>query len=104
MSFKKAKEGDKPMTKSQIIQALAEATQLKKKDVASVLDNLVLLAYAQAPAGFTIPGLGKLVVVQRKARIQINPRTKEKMKVPAKKVLKFRVAKAAKDAVCPTKK
>ncbi len=104
MPFKKAKETDKPMTKAQIIQALAEETGLTKKIINEVLQKLVELAYAQAPASFVIPGLGKLLVVQRKARIQINPQTKEKMKVPAKKVLKFRIAKAAKDAVLPPKK
>ncbi|HOK08763.1 MAG TPA: HU family DNA-binding protein [Candidatus Hydrogenedens sp.] len=104
MPFKKAKEGDKPLTKAQILQLLAEETGLTKKTVNELLQKLVELAYAQAPAGFVIPGLGKLVVVQRKARIQINPQTKEKMKVPAKKVLKFRIAKAAKDAVVPQKK
>ncbi|MCX8065832.1 MAG: HU family DNA-binding protein [Candidatus Hydrogenedentes bacterium] len=99
MAFKKAKAGDKPMTKAQIIQTIADETQLKKKDVAMVIESLVELAYAQAPVSFTIPGLGKLVVSERKARMQRNPRTGEMMKVPAKKVLKFRVAKAAKDAV-----
>ncbi len=104
MAFKKATKDDKPMTKAQIIDALAEATGLTKKNINEVLQKLVELAYAQAPASFVIPGLGKLVVVDRKARIQINPQTKEKMKVPAKKVLKFRIAKAAKDAVLGAKK
>ncbi len=87
------------MTKAQIVSTLAEETGLNKKAAANVLEKLVELAYAQAPATFTIPGLGKLVIAERKARTMINPQTKEKMKVPAKKVLKFRVAKAAKDAV-----
>lgn len=105
MAFKKAKKGDKPMTKAQIISAIAEETGLTKKNVGEVIQKLVELAYAQAPATFVIPGLGKLLVAERKARIQINPQTKEKMKVPAKKVLKFRIAKAAKDAVLgPQKK
>ena len=61
-------------------------------------EALVALAYTQAKKGFTIPGLGKLVVVARKARWGRNPATGEKIKIKAKKVLKFRIAKAAKDA------
>lgn len=104
MAHKKAKAGDKPMTKSQIVAQLAEDTGLTKKDVTAVVDNLVDLACAQAPAGFTINGLGKLKLVERKAREGRNPLTGEKIKIPAKKVLKFVIAKAAKDAVCPSKK
>ena len=59
--------------------------------------------YAQAAVGFTIPGLGKLVVQQRKARKGRNPKTGETIKIAAKKVLKFRIAKAAKDAITPAK-
>jgi len=72
--------------------------------VAALLDSLVGLACAQAPAGFTLPGLGKLKLVQRSAREGRNPATGEKIKIPAKKVLKFSVAKAAKDCVCGCKK
>jgi DNA-binding protein HU-beta len=103
MVCKKAKAGDKPMTKTQIIAELAEATGLTKKDVVAVLDKMVCLAYAQAPAGFTVPGLGKLKLVQRKARKGRNPATGAEITIPAKKVIKFVVAKAAKDAVCPKK-
>jgi len=87
------------MTKSQIISKLAEATDLTKKNVIGVVESLVCLAYKEAKKGFTIPGLGKLVLVNRKARIGRNPATGEQIKIPAKKVLKFRIAKAAKDAV-----
>lgn len=104
MAHKKAKAGDKPLTKTATVAALAEATGLTKKDVAAVLDNLAELACAQAPAGFTVPGLGKLKLVQRSAREGRNPATGEKIKIPAKKVVKFVVAKAAKDAVVPPKK
>ena len=88
----------KPMTKSQTMAKLAEECGMTKKDVAGVVEALVNLAYSQAKKGFTIPGLGKLVVVARKARWGRNPATGEKIKIKAKKVLKFRIAKAAKDA------
>jgi len=89
----------KPKTKTQTIAALAETTDLSKKDVTAVLDAMVQMAYKEAKVGFTIPGLGKLVVVNRKARDGRNPATGEKIRIPAKKVLKFRIAKAAKDAI-----
>jgi len=89
----------KPKTKTQIISAIAEKTELSKKDVTAVLESMVQLAYKEAKLGFTVPGLGKLVVVNRKAREGRNPATGEKIKIPAKKVLKFRIAKAAKDAI-----
>lgn len=104
MAFKKAKATDKPMTKAKIIEALAAETNLTKKDVGNVLTAVAELAYSQAAAGVTLPGLGKLVVVQRKARTGRNPATGETIKIPAKKVLKFRIAKAAKDAIVPAKK
>ena len=87
-----------------IMTTLADKTGLKKKDVISVMDELAQLAYNQAKLGFTIPGLGKLVVVKRKARMGRNPATGEVIKIKAKTVLKFRIAKAAKDAVVPPKK
>ena len=93
----------KPMTKAQIVSTLADKTDLTKKDVANVLEEMKELAYKEAKAGFTIPGLGKLVVVNRKARMGRNPATGETIKIPAKKVLKFRIAKGAKDAIAPTK-
>ncbi len=89
----------KPKTKTQIISALAESTELSKKDVSAVIDAMVQMAYKEAKVGFTVPGLGKLVVVNRKARMGRNPATGESIKIPAKKVLKFRIAKAAKDAI-----
>lgn len=91
--------GVKAMTKSQIMAKLAEDTCLKKKEVAGVVGALVALAYKQAKVGFTIPGLGKLIVVHRKARMGRNPATGEAIKIKAKKALKFRLAKAAKDEV-----
>ena len=88
----------KPLTKSQIIVKLAEQNDMTKKDVSAFLDSLAQLAYKQAKKGFTLPGLGKLVVVKRKARMGRNPATGETIKIPAKTVLKFRISKVAKDA------
>ncbi len=88
----------KALTKSQVLTTVAEEVNMTKKDVAEVIDALVQLSYKQAKNGFTIPGLGKLVVVDRKARMGRNPATGEVISIPAKKVLKFRIAKAAKDA------
>ena len=89
----------KAMTKAQLVACLSEGAEITKKQVTAVLEELVSQAYKQAALGFTIPGLGKLVLVQRKARIGRNPRTGEQIKIKAKKVVKFRVAKAAKDAI-----
>ncbi len=89
----------KPLTKSQMLTALAEKTGFTKKDVTCLVESLVCLAYTEAKNAFTIPGLGKLVLVKRKARMGRNPATGEAIKIPAKTVLKFRIAKAAKDAV-----
>ncbi len=105
MAIKKAKAGDKALTKGKILEVLAAETGLTKKDVGKVLATLVELSYAQAAAGFTLPGLGKLVVINRKKRMGRNPATGAQIVIPAKKVLKFRVAKQAKDAIVgPVKK
>lgn len=89
------------MTKSQLLDALSESTELSKKDVASVLDNLAELAYKEVKTTgeFVLPGFGKLVKAHRKARMGRNPATGEAIKIAAKTVVKFRLAKAAKDAV-----
>ncbi len=91
----------KGMSKSQVLAALAEKTGHSRKDVSMVVEELVSLAYSEAKkAGeFTIPGLGKLIKKQRAARMGRNPATGEAIKIPAKTVVKFRVAKAAKDAI-----
>ena len=94
----------KAMTKSQIMTKLAETTGLKKKEMVAVVEAIVALAYKEAKNAFTVPGLGKLVVVHRNARMGHNPKTKEPIQIPAKDVLKFRIAKAAKDAILPKKK
>ena len=87
------------MTKSQIIAAIAEKSEITKAQAETALDTLVDLACKGAAEGFTIPGLGKLVKVDRAARIGRNPATGEAIQIAAKKVLKFRIAKAAKDAI-----
>ncbi len=89
----------KAMTKSQLITTLAEKHDLTKKAMDGIVLELTELAYKGAKNGFTFPGIGKLVVQQRKARMGRNPQTGEAIKISAKKVLKFRVAKAAKDAI-----
>ncbi|HOW64365.1 MAG TPA: HU family DNA-binding protein [Candidatus Paceibacterota bacterium] len=93
----------KPLTKSQIAAAIADKTGVTKKSASEVLDFLAELAYKNAKNTFTLPGIGKLVLVNRKARLGRNPATGEQIKIPAKKVVKFRVAKAAKDAILGTK-
>ena len=87
------------MTKTQAIAALAERTGLTKQQVSDVMDEQAKLAYAEAGDGYTIPGIGKLVLVNRKARMGRNPATGEQIHIPAKTVVKFRVAKACKEAV-----
>ena len=87
------------MTKSQIIAGVADGSEISKKQAKAAIDTLVNMAYVNAADGFTIPGLGKLVKVDRKARMGRNPATGETIQIPAKTVLKFRIAKAAKDAV-----
>jgi len=87
------------MTKSQIQAGLAERTGMAKKEVATFLEELSTLACQEAKNGFTIPGIGKLVLVDRKARTGRNPATGETIQIPAKKVVKFRVAKACKEAI-----
>lgn len=94
----------KAMTKTQIIAHMALKTGLTKKAVQQFMDELIALSYKEAKNGFTIPGLGKLVVQQRKARNGRNPKTGETIKIPAKKVIKFRIAKVCKDTVVPQKK
>jgi DNA-binding protein HU-beta len=89
------------MTKSQILSALAEKTGLAKKDVTTLMDELAVLAYSEVKkvGEFVVPGFGKMVKVNRKARMGVNPATGEKIKIAAKTVAKFRLAKAAKEAV-----
>ncbi|HEY4707453.1 MAG TPA: HU family DNA-binding protein [Thermodesulfobacteriota bacterium] len=87
------------MTKSQIEEQIAEATGVPKKSVKDVLAKMAELAYREAKNQFTVPGLGKLVLVDRPARTGRNPRTGEEIQIPAKKAVKFRLSKACKDEV-----
>jgi DNA-binding protein HU-beta len=87
------------LTKSQIAEQLAEKSGLTKKASVQFLDDLAALAYREAKNVFTLPGIGKLKLANRKARIGRNPQTGQEIKIPAKRVLKFRIAKAAKDAI-----
>lgn len=89
----------KTMTKSQLAEHLAGKAGITKKAAVQLLDDLATLAYKEAKNTFTLPGIGKLVLANRKARIGRNPQTGEQIKIPAKRVVKFRVAKAAKDAI-----
>ena len=93
----------KPMSKTAIIAHFAKKFDMKKKMVASFFEELAGLAYKEAKNSFTMPGIGKLVLVNRKARIGRNPKTGEAIQIPAKTVVKFRVAKACKEAVLPKK-
>ncbi|MBI3416763.1 MAG: HU family DNA-binding protein [Verrucomicrobia bacterium] len=94
----------KALTKSQIAAEVAEKHGITKKVAADILDQLADLSYKHAKNTFTLPGIGKLVLVNRKARIGRNPATGATIQIPAKKVVKFRVAKAAKDAILGPKK
>jgi len=89
----------KAMTKSQVLTGVAAAAEISKKQAAAAVEALVALAYKNAKNSFTLPGLGKLVLVNRKARMGRNPATGEAIKIKAKRVVKFRVAKACKDAI-----
>lgn len=92
---------DKPLTKSQIAAAVAEANDLTKKQASDLLANLAELAISSTKetGAFTFPGIGKLKLVNRKARTGRNPATGETIQIPAKTVVKFAVAKAAKDSI-----
>ena len=94
-----------PMTKTELQSALAEATQTDKRIAGVFLDTLRALAYKEIKktGEFVLPGFGKLVKQKRKARTGFNPKTQQKIKIPAKTVVKFRVAKAAKDGVLGAK-
>ena len=96
----------KALTKSQIVTTLADQVVITKKQAAQLLDLVAELAYRQAKNTFTLPGIGKLVLVNRPARtmtMQFGPKKGQTVKVPARRVVKFRVAKAAKDAILGAK-
>ena len=94
------------MTQTQLVAKLAEGAEVSKKQAKAIVDNLAAIAVAETKKNgmFVIPGIGRLVRQERKARMGRNPATGEAIKIPAKKVVKFRVAKAVKDAIVPPKK
>jgi DNA-binding protein HU-beta len=96
----------KPMTKGQIVSYFASKFVLSKKAASAILEEVAALAVSETKktGSFTLPGIGKLVLVKRKARLGRNPATGAEIKIPAKTVVKMRVAKAAKDAIVPGKK
>ncbi len=95
----------KPMTKGQIVNHLADKFELSKKGAAAIVDGMAELAITETKksGAFTLPGIGKLVLSKRKARMGRNPATGAEIKIPAKTVVKMRIAKACKDAIIPKK-
>ena len=93
----------KALSKSQVAAEVAAGSGLTKKQATEVLELIANLAYKNAKNTFTLPGIGKLVLVNRKARVGRNPATGATIQIPAKRVVKFRVAKAAKDAILGAK-
>lgn len=96
----------KGMTKTALLRAMAEKTELTSKQVGTFFTLLSDTAVKETKKNgeFTIPGVGKLVKAERKARLGRNPQTGETIKIKAKTVVKFRISKAAKDAIAPPKK
>ena len=96
----------KPITKSQIVAYFAKKFELSKKAASSVIDEMAMLAITETKkaGSFTLPGIGKLVLSKRKARKGRNPATGEEINIPAKTVVKMRIAKACKEAIVPPKK
>jgi DNA-binding protein HU-beta len=96
----------KPITKNQVVTHFAEKFELSKKAVSSIIDEMAMLAIAETKkaGAFTFPGIGKLVLVKRKARKGRNPATGEEINIPAKTVVKMRIAKACKEAIVPAKR
>jgi DNA-binding protein HU-beta len=95
----------KMMTKSAVVSALADKTGLTKKQVSEFMDELHTLAVKEAKKnGFIVPGFGKLVLANRKARMGRNPQTGEPIKIAAKRVVRIRPRKDFKDAILGGKK
>ena len=94
------------MTQTQLVRGIAESCEVNNKVARQFLDSLASMAIGEVKKNgvFVLPGIGRLVRQDRKARVGRNPATGETIKIPAKKVVKFRVAKAAKDAIVPPKK
>ena len=98
--------GKRPLTKAQTGSYFAKKFDLAKKAASSISDEMAAFAIAETKkaGAFTFPGIGKLVLVKRKARVGRNPATGEPINIPAKTVVKMRIAKACKDAIVPPKK
>ena len=96
----------KPMTKAQIVSHFAKQFKISKKMASAIIEEVAALAVSETKktGSFTLPGIGKLVLVKRKARMGRNPGTGEVIKIAAKTVVKMRIAKAAKEAIVPPKK
>lgn len=96
----------KPLTKTQLVAYLADKFGMTKNAAKEILDELAKLAVTETKktGAFTMPGIGKIVLSKRKARLGRNPQTGAQIKIPAKTVTKMRIAKAFKDAVVPPKK
>ena len=94
------------MTKTQLVRHLAEKHELSNKQVAALVDYIAEVAIRETKKNgvFVVPGLGRLVKSNRKARTGRNPQTGEAIKIPAKTVVKFRVAKAVIDTIAPPTK
>ena len=93
---------EKALSKSQIASVLAEKVGITKKQSVEYLEALAGLAYSNAKNTFTLPGLGKLKLRDRAARVGRNPATGATIQIPAKRVVKFQVSKVAKDAILGT--
>jgi DNA-binding protein HU-beta len=106
LSPKEIKMAKRSMTKAQIVSYFAKKFELSKKAASTILDEVAALAISETKktGSFTIPGIGKLVLSKRKARLGRNPATGAEIKIPAKTVVKMRIAKAAKEAIVPAKK
>jgi len=96
----------KPTTKFQIVSHFAQKFELSKKIASGILEEVAALAVSETKktGSFTLPGIGKLVLAKRKARMGRNPATGEAIEIPAKTVVRMRVAKAAKEAIVPGKR
>lgn len=101
-----SKSGKKRMTQSEVINHFAEKFDLKRAQARELFDELANLASTEVRNNgeFALPGFGKLVLSERKAREGRNPQTGETIQIPAKTTLKFRLSKGMKDTVVPKKK
>ena len=95
----------KVLTKGQVVSYFAEKFEISKKTAASIIEEYAALAIAETKkkGAFVLPGIGKSVLVKRKARIGRNPQTGKEIKIPAKTVVKIKPGKAFKEAIVPPK-